>query len=230
MMTNRSKPHLPDASAIPPRRTEPFVQTYFGAAQVKYIGILLFDGAEELDIAGPWEVLSYWCRTFPTDGYSVVSLSQSADAVQCAQGMTMRADYTIASAPPLAALLYPGGSPPVINQHLADDAHLAWVRQVRDDTPLMISVCVGALVYAAAGILANREATTHWNFLERLAELDPSIAVRGQSRFVDAGDVITSAGVSAGIDMALHLVSRLADVDRARLVRRVLQYDPQPPV
>jgi putative intracellular protease/amidase len=86
------------------------VQAQFGDSGREYIGILLFDGAEELDVAGPWEVLPYWCRTFPTDGYSVVSLSQNADAVRCAQGMTMRADYTLASAPPLAALLYPGGS------------------------------------------------------------------------------------------------------------------------
>ena len=94
----------------------------------------------------------------------------------------------------------------------------------------MTSVCSGALVYATAGVLAGRPAATHWQSLELLHELDPSIDVDSEARFVDDGDVITSAGVSAGIDMALHLVSRLATADRARAVRRDVQYDPRPPV
>jgi transcriptional regulator GlxA family with amidase domain len=95
---------------------------------------------------------------------------------------------------------------------------------------LLASVCTGALVFAAAGILAGRPATTHWATLDTLATLDPTIDVRHEERFVDDGDVITAAGVSAGIDMALHLVARLASTERARQVRRMIQYDPQPPV
>ena len=94
----------------------------------------------------------------------------------------------------------------------------------------MTSVCTGSLVYAAAGVLAGRPATTHWASLDLLAELDASIDVRRDERVVDDGDVVTSAGISAGIDMALHLVARLAGVERARQIRRVLQYDPAPPV
>jgi transcriptional regulator GlxA family with amidase domain len=91
-------------------------------------------------------------------------------------------------------------------------------------------VCTGSLVYAAAGLLSGRPATTHWESLDRLAELDPSIDVRGDERFVDDGDMVTSAGISAGIDMALHLVARLASTERARQIRRSIQYDPAPPV
>jgi transcriptional regulator GlxA family with amidase domain len=91
-------------------------------------------------------------------------------------------------------------------------------------------VCTGSLVYAAAGLLANRPATTHWASLDRLAELDPTIDVRREERFVDDGDTITASGVSAGIDMALHLIMRLAGPDRAREVRHFIQYDPAPPV
>jgi transcriptional regulator GlxA family with amidase domain len=94
----------------------------------------------------------------------------------------------------------------------------------------MTSVCTGALVYAAAGLLAGRSATTHWESLGLLHELDPTIQVRPDARFVDDGNVITSAGVSAGIDMALHLVARVAGIDRAREVRRAIEYDPQAPV
>jgi transcriptional regulator GlxA family with amidase domain len=90
----------------------------------------------------------------------------------------------------------------------------------------MTSVCTGSLVYAAAGLLRDRPATTHWSSLDLLGKLDPSIEVRDEVRFVDDGDIITSAGVSAGIDMALHLITRLAGPDRARQVERDIQYDP----
>jgi transcriptional regulator GlxA family with amidase domain len=86
------------------------------------------------------------------------------------------------------------------------------------------------LVYAAAGLLSHRPATTHWASLDHLTELDPTIDVRRDQRFVDDGDIITAAGVSAGIDMALQLVARLAGTERARQVRRGIQYDPEPPV
>jgi transcriptional regulator GlxA family with amidase domain len=94
----------------------------------------------------------------------------------------------------------------------------------------MTSVCTGSTVYADAGLLDGRPATTHWGSLERLATLGKDIRVDGESRFVDDGDVITAAGVSAGIDMALHLVKRLHSSERAREVRRYIQYDPEPPV
>lgn len=93
----------------------------------------------------------------------------------------------------------------------------------------MTSVCTGSLVYAAAGLLHGKPATTHWGAVDLLASLDPSITVVDE-RYVDVGEVITSAGVSAGIDMALHLVRRLHSTERAVQVRRAIQYDPDPPV
>ncbi len=94
----------------------------------------------------------------------------------------------------------------------------------------MTSVCTGSLVYAKAGLLKGRPATTYWGALAGLAEHAPTIEVRADDRWVDDGDIVTAAGVSAGIDMALHLVARLAGVDRAKQVRRGIQYDPEPPV
>ena len=91
-------------------------------------------------------------------------------------------------------------------------------------------MCTGALVYAAAGVLTGRPITTHWASLNLLESLDDSLQVSDDKRFINDGDVITSAGVSAGIDMALHLVDRLAGTERARDVRRDIQYDPRPPV
>jgi len=194
----------------------------------KHVGIVLFPDVEELDAVGPWEVLSFWTRVFPQDGYAVSCLSRAGGLVQCAKGLEVRAHHSYADAPPLDVLLYPGGLG--TRPQLHDDAQLDWVRRQRADVPLMTSVCTGSLVFAAAGLLSGRPATTHWACLEQLAELDPSIEVRPRERFVDDGDIVTSAGVSAGIDMALHLVSRLAGIDRAREVRRGIQYDPAPPV
>ncbi len=192
------------------------------------VGILLFDDVEELDAVGPWEVLSYWTRNYPDDGYDVTTISKSGGTVQCAKGLSIGASYSYADAPPLSVLLYPGGHGTRAQLH--DDDQLAWTSAQRDAVPLLTSVCTGSLVYAAAGLLHGRPATTHWASLEKLASLDPTITVVSDVRYVDDGDIITAAGVSAGIDMALHLVDRLAGRERARDVRRGIQYDPDPPV
>ncbi|WP_375488826.1 DJ-1/PfpI family protein [uncultured Jatrophihabitans sp.] len=194
----------------------------------KNIGILLFADVEELDAVGPWEVLSFWTQNYPQDGFDVLTFSHDGDPVRCAKGLTVAAQYSYADAPALDTLIYPGGRG--TRPHLTDDAQLDWVRRQRQAVPLMTSVCTGSLVYAAAGLLAHRPATTYWDSLGQLTELDATIEVRPDDRYVDDGDVITSSGVSAGIDMALHLVDRLAGLERARQVRRGIQYDPQPPV
>ena len=197
------------------------------AASRRTIGIVIFDDVEELDAVGPWEVLAYWTRTWPDDGWGIVTLSPTGSAVTCAKGLHITPDHSFASAPPLAVVVHPGGAG--TRPQLKQEDHLAWVRAQAETAELMTSVCTGSLVYAAAGLLHGRPATTHWASLDLLASLDPTIEVRPDDRFVDDGTVITSAGVSAGIDMALHLVIRLAGRERAQQVRRGIQYDPQPP-
>jgi transcriptional regulator GlxA family with amidase domain len=192
----------------------------------RHIGILLFDGVEELDAVGPWEVLAAWTLTFPADGYAVSCLSHSGGSVSAAKGLVISAHHSFADAPSYDVLLHPGGQG--TRPLMRDEEHLGWVRKQRAEVPLMTSVCTGSLVYAAAGLLHGRPATTHWGSLELLAETDPTIEVRPDDRFVDDGDIITSAGVSAGIDMALHLVGRLVSEDRAREVRRYIQYESPP--
>jgi transcriptional regulator GlxA family with amidase domain len=195
---------------------------------IRQIGILLFDGVEELDAVGPWEVLAYWARSYPEDGYAILCMSRDGKPVTAAKGLVIGAHVAVEHAPPLEVLLHPGGQG--TRPLLEDPVHLEWVRAQRRSVPLMTSVCTGSLVYAAAGLLAGRPATTYWGSVDQLRSLDSSIEVLENERWVDDGDVITSAGVSAGIDMALHLVARLAGVERARQVRRGIQYDPQPPV
>lgn len=191
---------------------------------MRTIGILVFENVDELDAIGPWEVLTFWCDRHPDDGWRVVTFSPDGGTVRCAKGLRILPDHSYDDVPPLEVLVYPGG--PGARAQIDDEPQLAWVRGQREKVPLLTSVCTGSLVYAKAGLLAGRPATTHWRALDWLASLDSTVDVRDDVRFVDAGDVVTSAGISAGIDMALHLVARFAGAERAAEVRRGLQYDP----
>ncbi|MDX6326754.1 MAG: hypothetical protein QOK15_3108 [Nocardioidaceae bacterium] len=199
-----------------------------GARAGRHIGLLVFDDVGELDAVGPWEVLSYWTLHHPEDGWTVSCVSHDGGPVRAAKGLALGAHHSFVTMPPLDVLVHPGGQG--TGTLMRDPGHLAWVRGQRASVRLMTSVCTGALVYAAAGLLTGRPATTHRESLDLLTDLDPSVVLRPDARYVDDGDLITSAGVSAGIDMALHLVARLVGRDRARDVRRAIEYDPEPPV
>ena len=192
------------------------------------IGIFLFDGAEELDWAGPWEVLAAWAQQWPDDGVEVFTFARTDGPVTCAKGLRVLPDHGLETAPPMDVLLVPGGRG--TRALVGEEPVLEWLRKLHEDGVLVTSVCTGSLVLAAAGLLQNRPAATWWGAFEELLAIDPTIEARRDDRFVDSGDIVTSAGVSAGIDMALHLVSRLHSVERARDVRRYIQYDPAPPV
>jgi transcriptional regulator GlxA family with amidase domain len=193
----------------------------------KTIGILLFDDVEELDAVGPWEVLAAWCTFWPDDGWTVTTFSVDGQAVTAAKGLKIVPHHSAADVGEMAVVLHPGGQG--TRPLLKDPDHLDRVRAWAAAAEITTSVCTGSLVYAAAGLLAGRPATTHWGSLDTLAELDPTIEVRPDARYVDDGDVVTSAGVSAGIDMALALVARLVSPERSREVRKYIQYDPEPP-
>jgi transcriptional regulator GlxA family with amidase domain len=195
---------------------------------MKNIGILIFEGVEELDAFGPWEVLAWWTQNFPDDGYRVSLVSRTGEPIRAAKGLIVTPQMSTRDAEPFEVFLHPGGQG--ARQLMRDPDHLAWIREIATITPLMTSVCTGSLVYAAAGLLRGRPATTYWDSLHMLTDLDPNIETRPDDRWVDDGNMLTSAGVSAGIDMSLHLVSRLVSPDRARAVRRGIQYDPHPPV
>jgi transcriptional regulator GlxA family with amidase domain len=193
------------------------------------IGIALFDGAEELDWAGPWEVLSYWSKRHPEDEIEVFTVARdNSRPIVCAKGLRVLADHSWQSAPEIDVLVYPGGQG--TRALIGDDEVRAWVRSVHESARITTSVCTGAFVLADAGLLKGRAATTHWDDFDELLAIDDSIQARREGRFVDEGDIITSAGISAGIDMALHLIIRLHSEDRAREIKRRLQYEPDPPV
>jgi len=185
------------------------------------IGIWIWDGVEELDFAGPYEVLTAWARMARDERtISVQLVAASTDPITCSHGLRVIPDVALADLGPVDLFLHPGGR---VGELLEDEGFQEHLRERARET-LMTSVCNGALVYGKAGLLAGRPAATHWSAVESLAEL--GVDVDPDARFVDDGNVVTSAGVSAGIDMALHLVERLHNEEAARLVRRYIQYEP----
>lgn len=192
------------------------------------IAIAVFPDVEELDFVGPWEVLRSWQLFWPDDGAEVFTVAQEASPLTCAKGLQVTPEHTWATAPSIDVLVFPGGQG--TRRQLGDETIRGWLRGLAAQGALLTSVCTGALVFADAGLLDGRPATTHWASLEHLGRLGNGIEVRPDDRWVDTGQVITAAGVSAGIDMALHLVVRLAGEERAREVRHYIQYDPAPPV
>jgi transcriptional regulator GlxA family with amidase domain len=192
------------------------------------IALVCFDGMEELDLVGPWEVLRMWQLEWPEDDVEVFTATLDGATVTCAKGMQIVTDVAVGDMGDVDVVLLPGGKG--TRSLLKDEPTLELFRGLHNRGVLMTSVCTGSLVYAAAGILRDRPATTYWSMLDYLVELDGTIEPRPDDRWVDSGEIVTAAGVSAGIDMALHLVRRLHSEERAREVKRAIQYDPAPPV
>ncbi|MGW0333685.1 DJ-1/PfpI family protein [Streptomyces sp. NPDC003011] len=187
------------------------------------IGVYVFEDAEELDVVGPWEVLGFWAAHVAEFPVRVLSVGREEGVVRCSKGLGLVADQSLATAPALDLLVHPGGDG--TRPLTKDSAHLDRLRELHRRGTVLASVCTGSLVLAAAGLLKGRPATTHWNYLERLAKIDDTVDVRADERYVDDGDIVTSAGVSAGIDMALHLVERFDSRQAAADVRKSIQYD-----
>ena len=190
------------------------------------VAIAIFDGVEELDFVGPWQVLSGWRFLYPDD-VDVCLVSDTTEPVTCAQGMRVLAERTWDDLGDIDVLVYPGGRG--TRTQLGDERIRSRLRTLSKSGTLLASVCTGALVFADAGLLDGMPAATYWNAFDELLPLGRDIEPRPDDRFVDNGAIVTSAGVSAGIDMALYLVGRLGSPEKARDVRRYIQYDPQPP-
>ena len=191
------------------------------------VAIALFPDAEELDWAGPWEVFGYWASRWP-DEVQVFTIAETLDPIRCARGLRVLPDRSWSTSPVIDVLVYPGGRG--TRGQIRADSVKERLLGLREGGALLASVCTGALVFAGAGLLDGLAATTHWQALNDLRRLGTEIEVCAHKRFVDAGNVVTTAGVTAGIDVALYLVARLHSVGRAQSIRRALQYDPEPPV
>lgn len=193
------------------------------------VGILIFDKVEVLDFAGPFEVFS---RTRTVEGvasrnsndsapFNVFTVAETAGALKAVGGLTVTPDYSFADCPPIDILLVPGGMgtrPLVDHQPVLD-----WIRATAASAQHVTSVCTGSLLYAKAGLLDGKRATTHWGALDLLGTLGDNITVDRDSRYVDDG-IVTSAGVSAGIDMSFYMVEKLCGAGVANETAHYIDY------
>lgn len=197
----------------------------------KTIGIYIFDGAEELDFVGPFEVFTMSdevARMAKTNGRTkVVLISETGEPVTAAKGMRIMADASFETAPPLDVFLIPGGKG--TRTEVNKPQVLEWIAKATEPCEWVTSVCTGSLVLGAAGPARGKRVTTHWTFIEGLRERGDVAEVLENIRYVRDGNVVTSAGVSAGIDMALWIVGQMFGADHARLTQKGMEYDPAPP-
>jgi transcriptional regulator GlxA family with amidase domain len=189
------------------------------------IGIVLFDEAEELDFVGPWEVFTMAART--GQEVEVVSVAQEERPVRCAKGMRVLPDLRLDAAGDFDIVLVPGGQG--TRREVSNPVLIEWLRKTSARCSWVTSVCTGALLLCEAGLARGRKVTTHWAFVADLRERYPDVEVREQVRYVRDGNLVTAAGVSAGIDMALWLCGQLWGVEVARKTQRAMEYDPAPP-
>jgi putative intracellular protease/amidase len=182
------------------------------------VAVLLFDGAEIIDYAGPYEVLG-------DTGAKVFTVAPRSEPIRSVYGLVVKPDFDLEHAPPADVLIVPGGG---IDKVIGDPKAIEWVRQRAASSKFVLSVCNGAFILAQAGLLDGLSATTTASNLDKLGEVWPKIHVVRDERFTDNGKIITSGGLSAGIDGALHLVERIYGRQRAEDVARDIEYHWQP--
>ena len=188
-------------------------------------GILIFDDAEELDFVGPWEVFTM-ARVGGHEDDRVVAIAEREGPVRCAKGLRVLPDCTFADAPTLDVVLVPGGQG--TRKEVDNPALIDWLARAGAACTWVTSVCTGSYLLHRAGLARGRRVTTHWAFCETLRQQGDVEVLEGV-RYVRDGRLVTAAGVSAGIDMALWLVGQLHGVAHARQTQRFMEYDPAPP-
>jgi len=193
------------------------------AERKRNVGIVVFDQVEVLDFAGPYEVFSVATQVADPDSFNVYLVAESAASVEGRNGFTVVPQFTFANCPEPDILIVPGGPGTRVEEN--NPAMLDWVKAKADPAELVLSVCTGARILAKAGLLDGLEATTHWVSIDELKEMVPTATIHDDRRFVDNGKVVTSAGVSAGIDMSLHIVGRLCGEKAAAETAHFMEYD-----
>ena len=191
------------------------------------VGIYLFDQIEVLDFAGPFEVFStaarVWSRlrTAEPAPFETFTVGESGRPIVARGGLNVVPRYRFGEHPQIDVLVVPGG---IVTEEVAKPQVVGWIRAIAETTQITASVCTGAFLLAKAGLLKDKDAVTHWEDLDDLRSAFPEVRVRGDRRWIDTGAVVSSAGISAGIDMALHLVERLAARDLAVRTARQMDY------
>lgn len=191
------------------------------------VGILIFDEVEVLDFCGPFEVFSVarpdGQRSDEQQLFHVVTIAETDTIVSCRGGLLVKPHATIEQHPPLDILVVPGGQGTRKEMH--NQRLINWIKQQDQHTQLTTSVCTGAFLLAEGGLLTEHNATTHWGSIQWMRDTYPQVSLLDDARVVDEGHIITSAGISAGIDMSLHVVERLHGRETAEWTARRMEYD-----
>ena len=206
-------PSAPEAAPAPLPPGQPLVT-----------GILLFDGFEELDAIGPWEVFGAATTLFPED--RVLGIAREPGELRAAKGLRVLPQHAFADAPRLDVLIVPGGRG--VRTAVQDASTIGWLREAGASARWVASVCTGTLLLHEAGFARGRRVITHWSFADELERRGDVELMRGR-RYVRDGKLVTAAGVSAGIDMSLWLLGQLRGEEAARRTQRYIEYDPAPP-
>jgi transcriptional regulator GlxA family with amidase domain len=199
------------------------------SAPPRNVGILIFPDVEILDFCGPFEVFASATLPAATEGgpetrlFEVFTIAERPQVVACRGGLLVQPNHTLEDHPPLDLVVVPGGHGTRREQE--NPVVLDWIARQRRSGALTTSVCTGAFLLGAAGLLDGLRATTHWTTIDGLRTSLPTTDVLGDTRVVDEGEIITSAGVSAGIDMALHVIRRLHGDEVGRRTARNMEYD-----
>ena len=193
----------------------------------KVVGILIFPEVEVLDFCGPYEVftvtrLDEARRREEASPFEVLLLAEREEAITTAGGMRVLPDCTLAACPPLDILVVPGGWG--TRRQMDNKILIDWIAEQGRQVETLTSVCTGALLLGRAGLLDGRRATTHWRSLEALRESFPRVTVEEQLHVVEDGNLLTSAGISAGLDLALKVVARYYGEAVARATARHMEY------
>ncbi|PRY82721.1 DJ-1/PfpI family protein [Alkalibacterium olivapovliticus] len=188
------------------------------------VGILLFDDVEVLDFAGPYEVLSVTEDENTDKLFNVVTISEKGQLIRARNGLKVEPDYHFDNHPELDIVVVPGGYG-AREVESKNPVVVEWVKQQNDRVQKMTSVCTGSFILGEAGLLDGKSATTHWTALDRMEKAFPNVTVKRDVKFVDQGHLITSAGISAGIEMALHLVAVLYGKETAANTAKHMEYD-----
>ncbi|PKG23456.1 DJ-1/PfpI family protein [Niallia nealsonii] len=191
----------------------------------KTVGILLFDEVEVLDFAGPFEVFSLAnVPEMTASPFAVKTISEKGKLITARNGLKVCPDYSFSNHQVLDIVIIPGGYG-AETKEINNPNIIKWIQDQNKKASITASVCTGALLLAKAGILDGRKATTHWMDIDRLESEFPSVQVQREVKFTDEGSILTSGGISAGINMSFHLVARLLGRDIARQTAKRMEYN-----
>ncbi|OQX33900.1 MAG: AraC family transcriptional regulator [Oceanospirillales bacterium LUC14_002_19_P2] len=188
----------------------------------KTIALLLFDDVEVMDFAGPFEVFSVTNELNQDHLFTLRTVALTTDPIIARNGLSVNPDVQLDTIPQADIVIIPGGDG--TREVLQQPAVMSWIQKISANAEHVLSVCSGALLLAGAGLLNNMPATTHHEVFDTLAELSPSTRLIRDQRFVDNGRIVTSAGISAGIDMSLYMIARLYGHDIAQQTARYMEY------